>query len=255
MAKIEIKDGFTNKSWRDGNKFVQQKVKNAFNHKIDYESLKDLDFVPKLISNNEDEIAWQWIEGQHLPINDNNLKQVAQIFKQLHNSKKVFPPSNHAARVKDYLKNIKNKNVVLPIKNEYYKKLNLILKNMKKDCPLHNDLWFRNILQDQEQKIYIVDWEYATMGDKHFDLAYFIISSQLNDEQETIFLNEYDDYDYEHVLQHKFFVVYLIILWLNDQPTMPFPDTPYYKMLDDIVDTLAKYKEKWALERQNKKHE
>ncbi|SYV90622.1 Uncharacterised protein, partial [Metamycoplasma alkalescens] len=52
------------------------------------------------------------------------------------------------------------------------------------------------------------------MGDVHFDLAYFIESSNLNAEQEKIFLDAYgDDFEQKYLLVHKILVNALIVLW------------------------------------------
>lgn len=46
---------------------------------------------------------------------------------------------------------------------------------MDKSTPLHNDIYQSNLIWGKDDKIYFVDWEYATMGDKHFDLAFFYL--------------------------------------------------------------------------------
>ncbi|SYV91304.1 Uncharacterised protein, partial [Mesomycoplasma hyorhinis] len=61
--------------------------------------------------------------------------------KQLHTSKLDFPASNHAARVKNYIKEINNKKMCLPIVNKYFRHIMKILAQMDKLTPLHNDLW------------------------------------------------------------------------------------------------------------------
>ncbi len=47
--------------------------------------------------------------------------------------------------------------------------------------PCHNDLLNANFLDDGE-RLWIVDWEYAGMGDPCFDLANFSINHELDDE-------------------------------------------------------------------------
>ncbi len=49
--------------------------------------------------------------------------------------------------------------------------------------PCHNDLWEPNLIDDGTL-IRIVDWEYAGMGDLHFDLANFAIHHELSDPQD-----------------------------------------------------------------------
>jgi thiamine kinase-like enzyme len=56
--------------------------------------------------------------------------------------------------------------------------------------PCHNDLLNANFLDDGE-RLRIVDWEYAGMGDRFFDLANFSINHELDDEQSATLLAAY----------------------------------------------------------------
>jgi thiamine kinase-like enzyme len=56
--------------------------------------------------------------------------------------------------------------------------------------PCHNDLLNANFLDDGE-RLCIVDWEYAGMGDRFFDLANFSINHELDAEQSETFLAAY----------------------------------------------------------------
>ena len=56
--------------------------------------------------------------------------------------------------------------------------------------PCHNDLLNANFLDDGE-RLCIVDWEYAGMGDPFFDLANFSINHELDDSASAAFLHEY----------------------------------------------------------------
>ena len=49
--------------------------------------------------------------------------------------------------------------------------------------PCHNDLLNANFLDDGE-RLCIVDWEYAGMGDRFFDLANFSINHELDADAE-----------------------------------------------------------------------
>lgn len=53
---MKFENGQTNEVYKKGNEVVVKKVKNKFNHKINYQSLKIFNFVPKLISETKDEI-------------------------------------------------------------------------------------------------------------------------------------------------------------------------------------------------------
>ncbi len=56
--------------------------------------------------------------------------------------------------------------------------------------PCHNDLLNANFLDDGE-RLCIVDWEYAGMGDRFFDLANFSINHELDDDATATLLGAY----------------------------------------------------------------
>jgi thiamine kinase-like enzyme len=56
--------------------------------------------------------------------------------------------------------------------------------------PCHNDLLAGNFLHDGKQ-LWIVDWEYAGMGDRYFDLANFSVNNELGDGEIVELLTAY----------------------------------------------------------------
>jgi thiamine kinase-like enzyme len=56
--------------------------------------------------------------------------------------------------------------------------------------PCHNDLLNANFLDDRDQ-LRIVDWEYAGMGDRFFDLANFSVNHELDKGQSELLLDAY----------------------------------------------------------------
>jgi thiamine kinase-like enzyme len=57
--------------------------------------------------------------------------------------------------------------------------------------PAHNDLLTANFLRDGGDHIQLIDWEYAGMGDRWFDLGNFAVNNELSDEQEEQLLEAY----------------------------------------------------------------
>ena len=57
--------------------------------------------------------------------------------------------------------------------------------------PAHNDLLTANFLRDGDSAIQLIDWEYAGMGDRWFDLGNFAVNNELDDEQEEQLLEAY----------------------------------------------------------------
>jgi thiamine kinase-like enzyme len=56
--------------------------------------------------------------------------------------------------------------------------------------PAHNDLLTANFLRNGG-RIQMIDWEYAGMGDRWFDLGNFAANNELDDAQETLLLESY----------------------------------------------------------------
>jgi thiamine kinase-like enzyme len=54
----------------------------------------------------------------------------------------------------------------------------------------HDDLLAANFISDGDH-LWIVDWEYAGMGNRYFDLANFGINNELDDDQQVSFLEAY----------------------------------------------------------------
>ncbi|PAK21459.1 hypothetical protein CJJ23_01550 [Mycoplasmopsis agassizii] len=243
----KINKGMTNNSYRDGNTFYQVKTNNSLNHRIDYQVLGELDFVPKLIENTSTYTRWDFVVGQEFTKSEENLKKLAKMLAQIHNSKLEFPKFNHRDRVNTYRKKLAEKNLKIDVIDAYFKRINLILRNMDTTTPVHNDLFPFNLIVDKDQKIWIVDWEYASLGDKHFDLAYFIESGKLTDQEEDILLDNYGSYDYEKIIQHKIFVNYLVVLWVNVQPVKYFDDQEYINRIYELDKFLNEYRTKHNL--------
>ncbi|HEX6582839.1 MAG TPA: choline kinase family protein [Thermoleophilaceae bacterium] len=56
--------------------------------------------------------------------------------------------------------------------------------------PAHNDLLPANFLRDGD-RMQLIDWEYAGMGDRWFDLGNFAVNNELEDDQEAQLLEAY----------------------------------------------------------------
>jgi thiamine kinase-like enzyme len=56
--------------------------------------------------------------------------------------------------------------------------------------PAHNDLLTANFMRG-DGRIQLIDWEYAGMGDRWFDLGNFAVNNELDDDQEAALLEAY----------------------------------------------------------------
>ncbi|AZG68441.1 phosphotransferase [Mycoplasma struthionis] len=248
LKKLE-NQGFTNITFKDeqNNLFVKEKKYDGFNHKTDYFLLNSLSFAPEVISDDKEYLKTKWIEGNILlesTITNQDLKEIGQKLIELHNSKLKFAKENQIARrFKVYREKIAALNRKIPVLDKHYKKINLFLKNIDTSAPTHNDLWLFNMIKN-EKGIYITDWEYSSMGDVHFDLAYFCETSNLTKEQEEVFFEGYgDDYEPKYLLVHRIIVNALVVLWINKEEIKPFDDQMY---IDRVEKYMKEYLEKYA---------
>jgi thiamine kinase-like enzyme len=67
--------------------------------------------------------------------------------------------------------------------------------------PCHNDLLGANFIDDGE-RVWIVDWEYAGMGDPAFDLANFAVNNELDEAGEAALLATYAEGDIQVAVHH-----------------------------------------------------
>lgn len=242
MMKEKILVGYTNISYKKDNTFFQEKIKNEFNHKTNYQELAKFDFIPKLIKDDDKYSCWEWIEGNSLdnPTKE-DLKQLVNILKTLHNSKVIFTKSNIRRRITVYRNILKNKNIHIPIVEKLYKKINNILKTIDTTKPIHGDLYRTNIIKrNNDGKLFVVDWEYSHMGDIHYELAYIIEAYEFDQELEKFFLDLYEDYEMKLLNYHKILVNYITILWLYSQEKLPFSPDKLIKRLEDQYEKWIK---------------
>jgi thiamine kinase-like enzyme len=78
--------------------------------------------------------------------------------------------------------------------------------------PCHNDLLRANFIDDGE-RLWIVDWEYAGMGDPFFDLGNFAVNNGLDDAGERALLEAYGSDDAEALVLMRFMSDFREAMW------------------------------------------
>jgi thiamine kinase-like enzyme len=77
----------------------------------------------------------------------------------------------------------------------------------------HNDLLNANFIADGHGRIWIVDWEYAGMGDRFFDLANFSVNHGLDEEDDALLLASYGVEDERSLVQMRFMSDFREAMW------------------------------------------
>lgn len=153
-----------------------------------------------------------------------NMKLTTSILRKLHNSTKPMP-----TRFDVYNEIEKYHSLVVKYGATHYKDYEVtrervyalqdILKTLDvKLTPCHNDLVAENLIKSGEDKMYLIDWEYAGMNDPMWDLAAHIIECDFSEEDEARFLNLYfegkpEEQYTKRVLINKIFQDFLWSIW------------------------------------------
>lgn len=127
--------------------------------------------------------------------------------------------------------------MILCKKVEYYYLIDL--KNSDLSTPIHNDLYFSNILLTDEEKVYFVDWEYASMGNKYFDLALFVCATDLSVENETELLLQYKDVNLYEYLNEKLVAYFFICTWAIAKNEIPINIKYFLTKLEDFYNLVV----------------
>ena len=105
--------------------------------------------------------------------------------------------------------------------------------------PCHDDLLAANFIADGE-RIWIVDWEYAGMGDPAFDLANFAVSNELDEDGDRALLAAYGGAAYEaHVLM-RFMSDFREAMWGVVQQALSELDFDFAAYADEHFERLAR---------------
>jgi thiamine kinase-like enzyme len=106
-------------------------------------------------------------------------------------------------------------------------------------CPCHNDLLNANFIDDGE-RLRIVDWEYAGMGDPYFDLANFAVNHELDEDGEETLLRAYGDDDRDTLVLMRFMSDFREAMWGVVQQGISELDFDFRTYADDHFERLAR---------------
>lgn len=159
-------------------KFKAQNIDRKFELKaqtLAYE--KGLAAKPILLDEDKGFMICEFLEGHHKDVLEkNDLKNVADILKELH----TIQVDTEVLKLED----------LLEVKSQLLIKAFDIVKRYPTEYVLcHNDLNSQNILFSDDVKL--IDWEFAFVNDKYFDLASFCVEFYLDEDEEKYFLEAY----------------------------------------------------------------
>jgi thiamine kinase-like enzyme len=136
-------------------------------------------------------LVTRFVEG--IPVPPSELERIADALRRFHQGGPIPGRFDSFRVVESYAAMALAHGVRLPAGYERTLELASSIERMRHGAPIkpcHNDLLSGNLIDDGE-RIRIVDWEYAGMGDPFFDLANFSVNHELDEEGDRALLRAY----------------------------------------------------------------
>ncbi|MDU2490543.1 MAG: phosphocholine cytidylyltransferase/choline kinase family protein [Clostridium celatum] len=151
----------------------------------------------------------------------NNMIMVCDILRKLHNyNRKMANDFDIYGKIEQYENLAKEVNAIFF--DDYYevKDKVLLLKNIMAEldvklAPCHNDTIAENFIKSGEDKMYLIDWEYAGMNDPMWDLAAHSLENKFSEDEEELLLNIYFNGKVEEKYKKRILInkIYQDFLW------------------------------------------
>ena len=124
------------------------------------------------------------------------LGRVAGALRRFHSAAAIPSEFDSFAIVEDYAAKAAARGVTAPAAfeeaREQSHRIRVALSGAEHEpVPCHNDLLAANFIRGDGELIWIVDWEYAGMGDRYFDLGNFSVNNELDEPAMTALLRSY----------------------------------------------------------------
>jgi thiamine kinase-like enzyme len=174
-------------------------------------------FVPE-----EGWLVARFVDGRPVPVNEmrrpETLSRVSAALRRFHEAAPIAGRFDSFAVVDDYQAKAETHGVSIPEEFDEARAIALRIRARLGEQPLvpcHNDLLNGNFLDDGE--IRIVDWEYAGMGNRFFDLANFSVNHEFSTHDDWRLLEAYfgeaRDADLEAVRLMRFMSDFREAMW------------------------------------------
>jgi thiamine kinase-like enzyme len=142
-------------------------------------------------------LVTRFIEGTPVPPDEmrrpENVHRAAAALRRIHDGPPIPGRFDPFRVVEAYRSTAEEHGVRVPDAYEWAKEHADAIEQTRRaepERPCHNDLLNANFL-DEGGRLRIVDWEYAGMGDRFFDLANFSINHEFRDEENEELLRAY----------------------------------------------------------------
>ena len=168
-------------------------------------------------------LVTRFIEGSPLPPEEmrrpENVARAAEVLRRIHEGSPIPGRFDSFRVVEDYRATAIAHGVPVPDEYAWAREIAQRIERRRGgrlEWPCHNDLLNANFIEERG-RLRIVDWEYAGMGDRFFDLANFSINHEFGDVENEGLLDAYfgkvRDEDIEALLLMRFMSDFREAMW------------------------------------------
>ena len=185
----------------------------------------DAGLAPDVVAFVEPEgyLVTRFVDGHPVPVEDvrrpSALREIAVGLRRFHDGPAIPGRFDSFRVVEAYCATATGRGVALPPGYAAAKEVADRIeqaRGVQPPAPCHNDLLNANFITDGE-RIWIVDWEYAGMGDRFFDLANFSVNHELsadgNEELLRVYFGEVLEDDIRSLTLMRFMSDFREAMW------------------------------------------
>jgi thiamine kinase-like enzyme len=201
----------------------------------------ELGLAPEVVAFVEPEgyLVTRYVEGE---VGRVDLEQVGRALRRLHGGP-AFPARFDSFRVVEvYRATALERGVAVPAAYDRAKEVAEAIERRRAGVsprPCHNDLLNANFIDDGRRS-WIVDWEYAGMGDPFFDLGNFAVNHELDEDGERRLLAAYGSDDAGALTLMRFMSDFREAMWGVVQQAISELDFDFAEYADRHFERLAR---------------
>jgi thiamine kinase-like enzyme len=201
----------------------------------------DLGLGPEVVAYVEPEgyLVTRYVDGE---VGNVDVDRVGAALRRLHDGPPLPGRFDSFRVVEAYLATAHEHGVAVPSAYERAKELAGQIERRRSHAPLrpcHNDLLNANFIDDGV-RLWLVDWEYAGMGDPFFDLGNFAVNHELTAESEHELLSAYGSDDADALVLMRFMSDFREAMWGVVQLAISELDFDFAAYADEHFERLAR---------------
>ena len=199
-----------------------------------------LGLAPEVLRYQSGYLVTRFIDGETARID--SVEEVAEMLRRFHDSKRIGGRFDAFRVVEAYRATAIEHGVPVPADYEAAHEIARRIERLREGVPqrpCHNDLLAANFINDGS-RLWIVDWEYAGMGDPYFDLGNFAVNNGLDEDAETRFLAAYGADDLDGYVLMRFMSDFREAMWGVVQQALSELDVDFKAYADEHFERLAR---------------